>query len=66
MRDLNAEIRRYKVHAFTAITAGWCLLLYAGWEIARWSGVAIAIGLPLMKWGWDSAKVLAEASDSNQ
>jgi hypothetical protein len=61
MRDLDAEIKHYKKVALLALTVGICLVIFAGWSLAGWAGIALAIGIPLASWGWDSSKILMEA-----
>lgn len=61
MRDLDAEIRHYKLVGALAATAGESMLVFAGWSLAQWAGVAIAVGVPLLIWGSRVVTIMVEA-----
>lgn len=52
------KLQLLKNLATASIAIGWALVLWAGWSIAQWPGVALAAGFPLMVWGWWIARLV--------
>lgn len=58
--EATAALGRYKLQAALAIIIGWCLVAWAGYALLGHPGGALALGGPMMYWGWWTAKKVIE------